>query len=123
MTAEAIQKQEQLEKDIEELRARLEYAETQSIHPKDLEEIIRPKNPEPYDGTGSLQGLLTQHKAYPQFYRNKFSTHEARGMRAGSCLSGTALKLVEPVLGGKMETDSDNQDVETNNILETCDGF
>jgi hypothetical protein len=62
------------------------------VDAKDIREIIKPQNPTPFNGTvRTLQGFLTQLKAYHRFYPKRLKNDHDKVLHAGTYLEGTAL--------------------------------
>ena len=94
------------------------------VEAKDIGEIIKPQNPTPFNGTvGTLQGFLTQLKAYHRFYPERLKNDHDKVLHAGTCLEGTALAWFEPILRDYLNNESRDQDQETVNIFAAFDHF
>ncbi|KAI6781552.1 Zinc knuckle [Emericellopsis cladophorae] len=66
---------------------------------KDPGEIMKPRQPGPFDSTTKdLQGFLTQVRAYQQYFPSILRTEEDKVRHAAGCLSGAALAWFEPTL-------------------------
>ncbi|GKU10638.1 unnamed protein product [Fusarium langsethiae] len=66
---------------------------------KDPGEILRPRQPDPYDGNPEqLQGFLTALCSYQMYYPIQFSTDEMRTRHAISLLKSRAQRLMEPIV-------------------------
>lgn len=111
-----------LKKQIEELQA---ANQEHTCKPqKDLGEIIRPKQPGPFDGThGTLQSFLIQLKAYHKFFPTQFPNDQDRVLHAGGCLTGTALAWFRPIMQDYLNNGESRRDRETNDIFGTFGGF
>ncbi|GKU10828.1 unnamed protein product, partial [Fusarium langsethiae] len=66
---------------------------------KDPGEILRPRQPDPYNGNPEqLQGFLTALRSYQMYYPIQFSTDEMRTRHAMSLLKDKAQRLMEPIV-------------------------
>ncbi len=91
---------------------------------RDLGEIIKPKQPGPFDGShGTLRNFITQLKAYHKFFPNQFANAPDQVLHAGGCLSGTALAWFGPIMQDYLDNVQNARDDETNTIFNTFTGF
>lgn len=80
--------------------------------------------PEPYDGTpGTLQGFLTQLKAYHRFNDYDFPDAERKVLHAAHLLKGSALDWFEPTLRDYSDNTYDDRDDATNRIFNSFTVF
>lgn len=80
-------------------RDHIENLASNSATGKDAGEILKPRQPDPYDGSAAaLQGFLTQLRAYQLYYPTQFVTSDARVRHATGFLKDKALRWFEPVM-------------------------
>ncbi|CAG1959287.1 unnamed protein product, partial [Fusarium graminearum] len=77
----------------------IEYTAALAITGKDLGEILKPRQPDPYSGEPEkLRGFLTNLRSYQMYYPIQFSTHKARVRHGLSLLKDKAERLIEPIV-------------------------
>ncbi|MDB5911246.1 MAG: hypothetical protein JWP34_5363 [Massilia sp.] len=85
---------------------------------------LKVKAPEAYDGTpGTLQGFLTQLKAYHRYNTYDFPDEERKVLHAAHLLKGSALDWFEPTLRDYSENAEDDREDGTNRIFGSFSHF
>ena len=80
--------------------------------------------PGPYKGDkGTLQGFLTQNRAYFKYYRYQFNTYYNKIIFTGTRLKGNALIQFKPTLRDYLENIERNQDNNTKKIFRSFNYF
>lgn len=81
--------------------------------------------PQPYDGKdGSVQGFLTQMKAYLRFYAGTIRNQEDKVLCAAGFLRGDALNWFEPIMRDYLDNPNpERQDDETQSIFRSYAQF
>ncbi|KAL6352555.1 hypothetical protein LRP88_13019 [Fusarium phalaenopsidis] len=66
---------------------------------KDIGEIIKPKDPEPFNGQAThVRTFLTSLRAYQRYFPTRMASAESKVLHASRCLTGNALTWFEPKL-------------------------
>ena len=79
---------------------------------------LKVKAPEPYNGDqGTLQGFLTQLRAYHRYNEYEFPDEERKVLHAAYLLTGSALDWFEPTLRDYSENGESDRDDDTNRIF------
>ncbi|KAL6416146.1 hypothetical protein AUP68_00359 [Ilyonectria robusta] len=74
-------------------RDHITHLDSLTANGKDAGEILRPKQPDPFDGAAtSLQGFLTQVRAFQSYYPTQFAREEAKVRHATGLLKDKALQ-------------------------------
>ncbi|CEI70973.1 unnamed protein product [Fusarium venenatum] len=90
---------EEAEKTQRLYKEHIEHTATLVATGKDPGEILRPRQPDSYDGNAEhLQGFLTALRSYQLYYPVQFSTDEMKTRHAMSLLKGKAQRLMEPIV-------------------------
>lgn len=91
---------------------------------KDPGEILRPRQPEPYNGDADkLQGFLTSLRNYQLYYPAQFSTDELKIRHATGFLKDKALRWFEPIIRDYVNNPPEKRKRETRFVYENYGNF
>ncbi|KAG4266524.1 hypothetical protein FPRO03_01808 [Fusarium proliferatum] len=80
-------------------REHIKHTAALAITGKDPREILRPHQPDSFNGDADkLQGFLTSLRSYQIYYPIQFTTNELRVRHAIGFLKDKALRLIEPII-------------------------
>ncbi|KAF4333576.1 gag poly [Fusarium beomiforme] len=101
--AKLLSRTEEMHKDAEEsrrlYREHIEHMSSLAVTGKDPGEILRPRQPEPFNGdSDKLQGFLTNLRSYHLYYPIQFTTDELKVRHAIGFLKDKALRWFEPII-------------------------
>ncbi|KAF5975342.1 gag poly [Fusarium coicis] len=86
---------------------------------KDPGEILRPRQPEPFNGDADkLQGFLTNLRSYQMYYPTQFTTEELKVRHGMSFLKDKALRLTELLIRDYVNNPKENQQANTKYVYE-----
>jgi hypothetical protein len=98
--------------------------EIMRLHTLQQAKAFKMDKPGPYKGDkGTLQGFLTQCRAYFRHNHLQFETHHDKIIFTGHRLEGNALAWFEPTLRDYLENDEKDWDDNTKKIFKTFDHF
>ena len=98
-------------------REHIEHTAALTASGKDPGEVLKPRQPETYDGSAStLQGFLTQLRAYHMYFPTQFNTDELKVRHATSFLKSKALQWFEPIMRDYVNNPPDQRKVETRTV-------
>lgn len=102
----------------------IEHTASNAAKGKDAGEILRPRQPDPYDGSATeLQGFLTQLRAYQMYYPTQFITDEAKVRHGMGFLKDKALRWFEPIMRDYVNHPYDQRKNETRTIYGSYETF
>ncbi|RYP42434.1 hypothetical protein DL768_010343 [Monosporascus sp. mg162] len=117
---------QQLQKRVQQLEAHIQQLTAQAAASVDsvstaVTPKLKVKKPEPYDGTGSVQGFLTQARVYLRLERIEGDAD--RILIVAGFLKGDALNWFEPTLRDYLENAKDDQETAIKKIFESYVNF
>jgi hypothetical protein len=102
----------------------IENTASNAARGKDAGEILRPRQPDPYDGSPiNLQGFLTHLRAYQMYYPSQFGTEEAKVRHAMGFLHDKALRWFEPIMRDYVNNPYELRKKETLNVYGSYEHF
>ncbi|CZS80735.1 unnamed protein product [Fusarium graminearum] len=115
---------EQAERSQKLYKEHIEHTAALAATGKDPGEILRPRQPELYDGnTDHLQGFLTAVRSYQMYYPIQFCTDEMRTRHAMSLLKGKAQRLMEPIVRDYVNNPPGKRQEMTRRVYEKYEHF
>ncbi|PNP61356.1 hypothetical protein FNYG_13915 [Fusarium nygamai] len=91
---------------------------------KDPGEILRPRQPEPFNGDADkLQGFLTSLRSYQMYYPIQFTTEELRVRHGMGFLKDKALRLMEPIIRDYVNNPKEERQAMTKYVYEKYENF
>ncbi|KAL6412965.1 gag polyprotein [Ilyonectria robusta] len=105
-------------------RDHITHLDSLTANGKDAGEILRPKQPDPFDGAATgLQGFLTQVRAFQSYYPTQFTREEAKVRHATGLLKDKALRWFEPVIRDYLNNPYHAQKDKTRAIYASYEAF
>ncbi|KAL6399851.1 hypothetical protein AUP68_17259 [Ilyonectria robusta] len=105
-------------------RDHITHLDSLTANGKDAGEILRPKQPDPFDGAATgLQGFLTQVRAFQSYYPTQFAGEEAKVRHATGLLKDKALRWFEPVMRDYLNNPYHARKDETRAIYASYEAF
>jgi hypothetical protein len=91
---------------------------------KDPGEILRPRQPDSFNGDADkLQGFLTSLRSYQMYYPIQFTTEELRVRHGMGFLKDKALRMMEPIIRDYVNNPPDKRQQVTKYIYEKYEHF
>jgi hypothetical protein len=105
-------------------REHIEHTAALTATGKDPGEILRPRQPDSYNGdSDKLQGFLTSLRSYQMYYPVQFTTDELRVRHAMGFLKDKALRMMEPIIRDYVNKPHHERKEVTKHVYEKYENF